>query len=217
MRGVRRGGGTAGAAVLGGDITRSSGPLVLDVTVVGEAPEPVLRSGARPGTRCGSRASWAERRRAVAVAARRARPGRLRASASPPRRPGTREALWLPSARRPTAMIDLSDGLAGDAAHIAAASGAALVLDAPAIPIHPAAATHPDALRMAVSGGEDYELCFAARAGAVEPHAAAFEEAFGIALTRVGRVETGAGTWWQDGDGRRAMEGGGFQHFREDA
>jgi thiamine-monophosphate kinase len=75
-------------------------------------------------------------------------------------------------------------------------------------------ATPEEALALAVSGGEDYELCFTAAPGAVGPLCAEFSHRFGIALTRVGRVEEGSGVWWREGESqRRPALGGGFQHF----
>jgi thiamine-monophosphate kinase len=115
-------------------------------------------------------------------------------------------------------MIDLSDGLAGDAAHLSAASGAAVLLAAELVPIHPAVRRHlasaGDALRLAMTGGEDYELCFTAALGAVEPHARDFELAFGVRLSCVGRIGGGDGVWWASAEGHRTPLGlRGYQHF----
>lgn len=95
------------------------------------------------------------------------------------------EARWL-AAHGATAAIDISDGVASDAAHMAAASRVALVLHLDQLPLAPGASTD-DAAR----SGEEYELLVAAPASL---DAADFERAFGIPLTRVGLVATaGAG------------------------
>jgi thiamine-monophosphate kinase len=220
MEGVRRAADQAGAALLGGDLARTTGPLGSDVTAGGETTRPVLRSGAAVGDEVwvtgelGASALYVSRmlaREEPEAAARE------RYAAPVPR---VREARWLAERALPTAMIDLSDGLAGDAAHLSAASGAAVMLVAELIPIHPAvrrcAPSPGEALRLALTGGEDYELCFTARLGAVEPNCREFEEVFQVRLTCVGRMGGGDGVWWTDPEGHRTPLGvKGYQHFEE--
>jgi thiamine-monophosphate kinase len=218
MHGVRAAVESVGGVLLGGDLTRCEGATVIDVTVVGECARPVLRSGARPGDEVwvtgdlGGSAAWVEgllRGELPASAARE------RFAAPVPR---IREALWLAGRGIPTAMVDLSDGLAGDVAHVAAASGVAVVLETERVPVHEAARAAGDTdaggLAIALAGGEDYELCFCARPGATEPHVAEFVRTHGVALTRVGRVEEGSGVWRRTAGGRREpLALRGFQHF----
>ena len=221
MEGVRRVAGDVGAALLGGDLTRSPGPMAIDVTVVGEAPHPVLRTGASYGDEVwvtgelGGSGLFVEQMLAGARPSRRARE---RYAAPVPR---IAEARWLAQRGLARAMIDLSDGLAGDAAHLSAANGVAILLSPEMIPIHPAvrrhAGTRENALRLAIAGGEDYELCFTASTGQVEPHVDAFQAAFGTRLTCVGRVSGGDGVWWTDAEGHRQPLGvHGYQHFGEE-
>lgn len=218
MEGVRRAADHAGAALLGGDTTRSPGPLVIDVTVLGETRHPVLRSGARVGDEMwvtgdlGASALFVAQKLAGGEADHAAR---ARFATPEPR---VREARWLAERGLPTAMIDLSDGLAGDAAHLAAASDVAVLLAAELIPVHPAvrrhAASRDEALRLALAGGEDYELCFTAPMGEVEGFVREFQETFRVRLTCVGRVAGGDGVWWTDAEGHRTpLELRGWQHF----
>jgi thiamine-monophosphate kinase len=216
MEGCRAAAAHAGAALLGGDLVRSPGPVVVDVTVVGEAPRPVLRSGALPGDEL-----WVTGELGGAGAFVRAR---LRGRAAHPEArerfarplPRTREALWLHERGLPRAMLDLSDGLAGDAAHLAVGSGVAVLISPEAVPVHPGVRARGAAgrLALALGGGEDYELCFAARPGEVQPHAEAFQRELGVRLTCVGRIGGGDGVWLVDPEGRRSPPPtGGWRHF----
>lgn len=192
-----------GAMLVGGDVTRSEGAASIDVIVIGRVLEPVLRSGARPGDElwvtgalggaAGAAATW--QKGDIPTGAARAR------FAHPV--PRIREALWLRERVGLHAMLDLSDGIAGDALHIAAASDCRVVVDAAALPIHPDAN-----LEQALRGGEDYELCFTAAAGELANVATAFTQEFGVQLTCVGAIEKGAGLEILNGPG-----GSGFDHF----
>ena len=206
-----------GAALLGGDLSRSPGLIVLDVTVVGATRHPVERSGARAGDEL-----WVTGELGGAAAAAAAwstglepEPGARAAFERPC--PRTAEARWLASEADVHALIDLSDGLAADAAHVAAASGVRLELTAGAVPLHPVLegwAQPEAALSLAVGGGEDYEILAALGPGSTEAARDAFEREFGVALTRVGRVTEGSGVEWLDERGSaRQSPAAGFDHF----
>jgi thiamine-monophosphate kinase len=190
MTGARRAAAAAGAALAGGDTTSTDGPLLLDVVVVGKAERPVLRSGARAGDRVFVTGELGGAAAAVADWLRGEPPhaGARRRYALP--EPRIREALWLAQRVDLHALIDLSDGLGSDAAHIAAASGRALTLWLRQLPVHPAAAGRP---QLALAGGDDYELCFTANAQDVAAVALEFFEFFGTPITDVGEVAEGSG------------------------
>lgn len=209
-----------GGSVLGGDTTRSPAGMVIGVTVVGECPEPVLRSGAARGDEVWVTGELGAPAAAIRLLLRGEEPAPAARERFARPVPRVREALWLRERGLPRAMVDLSDGLAGDAGHLSAASAVAVLLSAELIPVHAAAsavaAGEADALRLALGGGEDYELCFAARAGSVWPHLLDFERELGVRLTCVGRVGGGSGVWWVDAEGRRTPLGfGAYQHFGE--
>lgn len=220
QRGVRQAAAAVGATVLGGDLSRSPGPLFLDVTVVGRTPAPVLRAGARPGDEVWVTGELGGAGAAVALwnAGREPEPA-LRAAFAHPL-PRVAAALELVGAGVPRAMLDLSDGLAGDAGHLAAAGGVRVVLETDLIPLHEAlvgALSPAGALEAALRGGDDYELCFVAAPGAVDG-AGDLAARAGVRLTRVGRVEEGAGVWLTTAAGPPApVDRGGHDHMRAGA
>lgn len=206
-----------GGELLGGDLSRSPGPVVLDAVGLGSAVRPVERSGGRPGDEL-----WVTGRLGASAAAVAARsrnlepePELVRAFDRP--RPRVEEARWLAERVDLRALIDLSDGLAGDVAHLAAASGVAAVVLADRVPLAGPLEGWSDrgrALRYAAAGGEDFELLTAAAPGTLDGIADAFADRFGVELTRVGRLEEGRGVSWRDADDREIdPPGGGFDHF----
>ncbi|HEX2217699.1 MAG TPA: thiamine-phosphate kinase [Gemmatimonadales bacterium] len=204
-----------GAVVLGGDLSR--GPVwSVAVTVVGRAERPVTRAGARPGDGVwvtgvlgGARAAVSAWRRG-AVPADDAR----RAFARP--EPRITAGLWL-AAHGARSMLDISDGLAGDAAHLAAASDVRLRLTLEAVPVASAAIAEARRLglpvqQFAAEGGEDFELLVVLPPEFGDAEVREFEVACGIALTRVGRVERGSGVRAELLG--RSLELHGYDHFR---
>jgi thiamine-monophosphate kinase len=160
-----------GAALVGGDV--SAGPaLSLAVTALGEAERPVLRSGARPGDRLavtgplGAAAAGLALLRSQDPAAKELL-DRFPGLAAAHRRPRPALAMGLALARAgATAMIDVSDGLAGDAVHLAESSGVGVEVHDAAVPLAPgvaeaAALLGRDPLELALGGGEDFVLAAA--------------------------------------------------------
>lgn len=167
--------------IVGGDVTAGD-RLALAITVLGHAAHPLARSGARvgdaiyvtgrlggPGAALGA---WlAGRAPTLAHRARFARPEARIAA-----------ARWC-AQQGATAAIDLSDGLAGDLAHLAAASGVCAEIDLECLPVSEGVTP-----REALASGEEYELLLTAAA----LDAPAFSAAqAGLALTAIGRVVPG--------------------------
>ena len=178
-----------GTTLAGGDVTRAP-VLTLATTVVGHAPRAedfATRSGARPGDvlvvtgELGGAAAGLQLLeeggdRSSALVERQLEP-----------KPRLVEGMALAAAGA-TAMIDLSDGLGGDAGHVAEASGMSLRIEAASLPL----ADGVTDIGMAVSGGEDYEL-LAALPPARLDEATGAVEALGTKLTPIGEVAAGEG------------------------
>jgi thiamine-monophosphate kinase len=167
----------AGVPVVGGDTTQAD-VLTLSVTALGRSDRIPGRGGARPGdllvvTGALGRAGAAFREQSFV-------------------RPPVRIAEGRELARSASALLDISDGLAADAGHIAARSGVRCAIDLEAVPLA-AGATAED-----LAFGEDYELLAATR----EPGTFAV----------IGRCEAGAGVEIRL-DGRR-VDLEGWEHFR---
>lgn len=214
MRGAITAAESAGAALLGGDLTAGA-TFAIDVVAVGRALHPVLRSGARPGDElwvtgalggaAAALSSWLQGGAPAPIA--RARYARVE--------PRIALARWLAAHAPLTAMIDISDGLYGDIAHIAAASNCRIVVEAGAVPVDVAAGA---TFEHAVHGGEDYELCFTAGAGVVDAVRERCLAELNVPLTRIGSVAGGSGVLARQADGStRPVEHGGFQHFTHGA
>ncbi|MEJ2678803.1 MAG: thiamine-phosphate kinase [Gemmatimonadota bacterium] len=212
VRGLRQAVEDVGAVLVGGDVTASPGPVVLDITVLGRAEGPVLRSGVRAGDEIWVTGELGGAATAVVALATGEVPPPAAAQAFRHPVPRIAEARWLAEHVDLHALIDLSDGLSGDAGHLAAASGVGITLRSADVPVHPDLAAGGDERRRikgALAGGEDYELCLAAAPGAVEAVRDAFVERFGLPLTRVGTAQAGAGVTILDAQGE-AMKFGTF-------
>jgi thiamine-monophosphate kinase len=205
-----------GITLLGGDTTSTPGPVSLSLTALGTvAPgQAIRRSGARPGDllcvtgtigdgALGLRAARGELRDPDGVLADRYRLPR-------PRLGVARHGLV-------SAALDVSDGLVQDVGHICRASGCAAEIEAEAVPLSPRArvaghALGPDALRLILTGGDDYELAMA-----VPPeHLAALRKAAGaVPVTPIGRFLAGPSrVTVRAADGREVPLGrGGWDHF----
>ena len=195
-----------GTTLAGGDITRAP-VLGLTVTVVGHAAAPeqlIGRNGAEPGDALvlsgelgGAAAGLLLLERPQLAGAVPDSTAQLlrRRQLDPAPRLATGRALASAGAR---AMIDLSDGLGGDATHLATASGVGLSIDAGALPLakgvaEVAAAADRDPLELAVSGGEDYELLAALPPERMAAAAVEIGEAAETTLTQVGECREGVG------------------------
>lgn len=196
----------AGATIIGGD-SSSGGELSLTISVLGTAARAIMRSGARAGDVVwvtGLLGGPLAALRSLKVGEEPAAECRARFAAPVAR---VREGAWL-AAHGATALIDVSDGLLADVAHIAAASGVHISVDLERLP-RVAGMTFEDAAR----SGEEYELVLTAPASL---DAAAFAARFDVPLTAIGHVSdarAGGGEVEARVAGRRVASPGGHDHF----
>ena len=220
-----------GLTIAGGDMTSSLGPLMISVTVIGQpissSRGPLGRAGALPGDVLlvsgelgGSAAGLAllMREQPVPGVPHAMREAALARHLDPvPRLDAVRVALdWDAAAVH--AALDLSDGLGGDAGHLARRSGLEVRIRTEALPIAPearavAAALGADATDYALSGGEDYELLLAVAPDRVQALRERVLEQTGVPLAPVGVCVAGAAAVKLLESGRERAPGRGFTHF----
>jgi thiamine-monophosphate kinase len=217
-------------SLVGGDTNRAD-EVVVSITVIGEVPvgAAVRRDGARPGDLIGVTGSLGAAAGGLLLS--RLHPARLGRALGEPWGRALLEALHRPVARvgeartlaqaGATSMMDLSDGLAKDLSRLCAASGYGARIRLDTVPVSAAARAGADtlgvdALDLAVSGGEDYELLATLDATAFDRAREELHERFGVTLTEVG-VIIDEGLVAVGEDGERPLEAKGWDHFSHDA
>jgi thiamine-monophosphate kinase len=210
--------------VAGGNLTRSPGPLVVDITVSGTVKRRQIlrRSGARPGDELyvtgsiGAAAAGLGMLRAKGLqACTSENPCAARYLYPEPR---LRMGLLVARTQAASAGMDLSDGLADGVHQLAAASGVGAIVDALALPVEPAARQWfeehgEDAVSATLTGGDDYELLLAVRPKAGRRLAEARRHG-GVPLTRIGVCTEDRAVVLTSGDAVPRPLPQGYSHFR---
>jgi thiamine-monophosphate kinase len=213
---------TYGLGLLGGDSTAIDGPVTLSLTAVGRvaAGRAVLRSGARPGDFVYVSGTLGDAALGLAVLR-----GTIALEDSVAREflidryrlPQPRLALGQGLASLVHAMMDVSDGLVADLGHLCRASGVAAVIEASKLPLSPAAGAlvdaEPQRIMAALTGGDDYELLFAAPPDAAAEVTALAKE-LATPIRTIGWLEAGTGVSVLDRAGApMAIATPGYRHF----
>ena len=202
-----------GCMLAGGDTTKGE-QLTVTISVHGTCAHPLLRSGANIGDDI-----WVTGHLGQAAAAL---PKILEQNEQG--LPQTwRDAYWQPNP--PVALaqqlvgivhsaMDLSDGLVGDAGHLAKASAVDLAIDVNALPLdNDILALGEQGLQYAVAGGDDYQLLFTADP-TVRREIAQLRADSGVNVTKIGVVRAGKGqVHWYDNEQLIALPWQSFQHF----
>ena len=204
-----------GVELIGGDTTR--GPLNLCVTILGEVPRgrALRRDGARVGDDI-----WVSGVLGQAALGLACEQGRhkfydqvrddcLKAL----HQPQPRVALGLALRGIARSAIDISDGLLADLGHLLQRSAAGAELEIETLPIVGTGVEQELAQQCALTGGDDYELCFTAPVTARDTLAALAEQ-LQLALTRIGQIRAGHGCVVRDAAGQEMKIGkAGYDHF----
>jgi thiamine-monophosphate kinase len=201
-------------SLAGGDTAQSPNGVLADITVLGSVPrgKAILRSGARPGERVyvsgrlGGSAATLERMRMKPTA--NLKPHDFEAHFFP--EPRIELGRVLRQKGLASAMIDISDGISTDLAHICEESGVGAEINEESIPQavigNPAQEVN---LRFALHGGEDYELLFTVPRGRRIPNRIA-----GVPVTQIGKIIRGKKVFITTKDGKtHELAPHGWQHF----
>lgn len=210
-----------GVALVGGDTTRTTGPLTLTVTAFGHVPaaDALRRSTARPGDVLFVSGTIGDA--ALALHLSQDKFSSLRPDMVPLlerlHRPTPRVALGRALRGIASAAMDVSDGLVGDLGHIADQSKVGALIRTARLPLSPAAAQllaeMPELLSQVMTGGDDYELLFTAPPAARQAVLAAAETA-ATPVTEIGVIESEPGIRVRDRHGAPViLEGSGYRHF----
>jgi thiamine-monophosphate kinase len=208
--------------LIGGDTVRSD-RLTFSVTLIGSAaPDRILyRTGARPGDLVwasgylGEAAAGLDLCR-LADARKENWPELVKAHLDP--RPRVALGLFLAASGIVHAMMDLSDGLATDLAHLCVESSCGAVVSADLLPLSPAlraVASHlgRSPVEYALTGGEDYELLFTTAPGVRGSLPGLVRAATGLDIHCLGEIVAGSGVrLLQDGE-KREIAYHGYDHF----
>lgn len=226
-RGLREEGDRFRVVVVGGNMARSQESIFVDVFVLGRVHRQhlLLRSGARPGDRVLVTGSLGDSTAGLSLLLDSAllvsgsdREMLLARHFTPtPRLP---ESAVIAGSGLATAMIDLSDGLSSDVGHICDQSRVGVRIWAEWLPVSLSTRRVAELAgripwRLALEGGEDYELCFTAPPEAAEELAAAVGQETGTLVTIVGEVllpEEGRWLVLEDGQ-EMPLEAKGWEHF----
>ena len=209
-----------GVKLLGGDTTATNGPLTLSITALGKRPDKgmVRRKGAQAGDRL-----YVTGRIGEAWLGLQALQGRIQGewagqkAAYRQPEPPVALAAYMPGLA--SAALDISDGLLADAGHIARQSGKRLEVDLSLMPVSEQARLWIDAdgapddrLLDLATGGDDYQILFAAPPSAEDAVAYAADQT-GIGITRIGGVNEGEGVNAAGRNGPVSAVRAGFTHF----
>ncbi len=203
-----------GLKLLGGDSTSTPGPVTVSLTILGTAHAVLRRAGARDGDDV-----WVSGTIGDAALGLLALSGEV---ADPDgflvgryRLPQPRLELGRRLVGIAHAAMDVSDGLVQDLGHLCRAAGLGAVVEAALVPASPAArAAGPGHLARRITGGDDYELLFAAAPGALDAVERA-ASACGTPVMRVGRFRAAPAcvTVLDERGAEIALARGGWSHF----